>query len=426
MFLSACVLAITLGVLPGCQRGPGAGGGGGGSGGGSGGGGGASASAAAPVDVTLVPVELRPVDRVIEITGTLFGQEEATIAAQVPGRVIEVLADLGDELSPGELLARIDPTDDQIAVDQRRAELQTALARLGLDAMPDDGAAVDIDALPVVARARAQADNAAARLARARLLFERTPPLISEQEFADIRAQAEVASTGVGVERLAARSLVADVRVRAAALRQAERRLGQTRVSAPVEAAVTYRVAQRNVSVGEVVADGRAMFRLVASDRVKFRGQVPERFAREVIAGAEARLRVTGFDEPFAAKVTRVSPAVDVQTRSFEVEIEAANPGGVLKPGGFALAQVRTAEAMAGRAQGRFVPESAVLSFAGVQRVLSVQGGKVIEHRVKLGPTVQGRREVLEGLPEVPGVIDRPRGLSPGAAVRVTDAPRAG
>lgn len=395
-------LAIGAASLSGCKRSPANGGAGGG-----------ATAPQEPRPVSLVGVTTRPADRSIEITGTLFGEEEVTIAAEVAGRVVEVEADLGDAAEHGTLLSRIDPTDYELAVEEQRAALLTALAKIGLDELPSGE--VDLEALPIVARARAQSENARSRLERARKLYERTPPLISEQDFADIQTQYEVATTSVSVERLNAKSLVAEARARASSLRQAEQRLSDTRVIAPAEKPLTFRVAARHVSVGEVVSPGQAMFRLVASDRVKFRGQVPERYLRDVATGASAELVSTAFPEPFTAEVARVSPAIDVQTRSFEVEVEAANLEGRLKPGSFMLARIKTGT----KADAKFVPESAILQFAGVQRVFSVRDGKVVEHRVRLGTPDGGTRELLDGLEGVESVIDRPRGLSAGMAVRV-------
>lgn len=395
--LAACVLvALGCGVGGGCREQP------------------AAATAnAEPTRVRLAAVETRPTDRYVEITGTLFGEEEVAVAAEVPGRVIEIRADLGDAVSHGGELARLDPTDYQLAVDEQRAAMLASLAKVGLDSLPEGD--IDLSTLPVVARAEAQESNAAAKLDRARKLYERTPPLISEQDFADIRTQHEVASTSAGVERLNARSLAADARVRASALRTAERRLALTRLLAPAARPVTYRVALRRVSAGEVVAQGQTLFRLVASDRVKFRGQVPERFASRFAAGTPAQVIVDGYPAPFEAAVSRVAPAVDIATRSFEVEIGAANDDGRLKPGSFVRARIRVGT----QPDARFVPDSAVSRFAGVQRVYSVKDGKAVEHRVETGEAVGGQRELLTALAGVDAVIDAPRALRAGAPVTV-------
>jgi len=335
----------------------------------------------------------------------------------VEGRVVEILADLGDQVPHGGILAKIDTTEYALAVDESKSSLLAGLARLGLEELPDGE--VDLERLPVVARALAQENNAKARLERARRLFERAaplPPLISEQDYADILTQYEVAKSEVASERLNAKSLLADARVRASSLRQAEQRLRYTTVIAPAEKPLTYRVASRQVSIGEMVSARQAMFRLVASDRIKFRGQVPERFAGSVKVGAKALLTIEGFEDPFVATVKRVSPAVDIATRSFGIEVEADNSTGTLKPGSFATAKVLNKVDQ----EVQFVSANSVLHFAGVQRVFSVKNGVVEEHRIRLGDKLGEMVEILDLPDEVTRVIDQPaRGISAGAAVHI-------
>lgn len=373
------------------------------------------------VGVMLAPVAVGSADRTIEVIGTVYAEEDVLVAAEVPGRVVEIAADLGDQVPHGAFLARIDPTDYELAVEEQRAALAASLAKIGLSDVPE--ADVDVSTLPLVARAIAQEQNAGARLDRARKLYERTPPLLSAQDFSDIQTQYDVARTVVEGERLTARALIADARVQASALRQAEQRLADTRVIAPAERPLNYRIAARQVSIGEVVSEGRAMFRLIASDTVKFRGSVPERYSRQLTEGAPAAILVDGFNDPFSASVSRVSPAVDITTRSFPIEIQASNPQGLLKPGSFARARVllRTEENV------RFVPQGAVVQFAGVQRVFSVADGKVVEHRVTLGDTKGDLVEVLDLPAGVDAVVDQPpRGLAAGVSVEVTPRPMSG
>lgn len=366
-----------------------------------------------PREVSLVPVTTRPAERLLEITGTLFGDEEVTISAKVPGRVLRVDADLGDQVSPGDAIAVVDPTDYTLAVQERQAAFQADLAKLGIDELPTGD--FDVSALPVVARAEAEARNAEARLDRARRLFDRTPPLLSEQDFSDIQTQSQVARTSAAVERLNAMSLVADARVSAAALQIARQRLADSTITVPTEPVLSYQVASRMVSVGELVSVNQPLFRLVAVDRVKFRGQVPERFAPLIRAGATATLIADASPEPFVASVSRIAPAVDPLTRSFAVEIVADNANRRLMPGSFVRARIVTGVDQ----DARFVPASAVSQFAGVTRVFSVQDGMVVEHRVTLGALADGMHEVASGLGDVDAVIDSPRGLGHGATVAV-------
>lgn len=372
-----------------------------------------------PIDVQMAAVSRRAIDRSVDLTGTLFGQEEATVSSKITGRIVRLDHDLGDEVLPGQPLAQIDRTDLELALSERRAAVAASLAKLGLDALP--GEDLDLSVLPAIRRARAEEANAQARFDRARQLFEQTPPLLSAQDFADIRTQSEVASRNAEAEVLTARALLAEARTQTAGVRIAEQVLADAEVVAPSppgEPNLVYRIAERRVSVGEMVAPGQALFRLVASDRIKFRGSAPERFAGRLKAGQAASLRVEAFEQPFPAQVTRISPQVDPATRSFEVEIQAENPDGRLKPGAFARARVVTGS----DADVAFVPVSAVVTFAGVQKVFGIKDGKAVEVRVETGVRDGDDVEIVGGLDLDQVVTGGVGGLSNSAPVRITEA----
>jgi len=373
-----------------------------------------------PVEVTLAPVEHRSIARFIEVMGTLFGEVETTISAKLSGRIVEIAADVGDEVLPGSTLAQIERTDYELALAERRTAVQAALAKVGLSEIPPEE--FDPSRVPTVIRARAEASNAEARYERARQLFEQKPPLISAQDFADIRTQWEVAASGAEVELLTARAVLAEARTRQAEAAVAAQRLADTTVTAPGipgSASLRYQVAERLVSLGEYVSEGRAMFRLVASDLIKFRADVPERFVGQVRSGQQVRVWVDAYGEPVEGRVARVSPRIDPQSRTFQVEVHIPNDSGRLKPGAFARGaiQTRVDDGVA------FVPEAAVVTFAGVQKVFSVADGRAVEHRVRLGDRADGLVEIAGGLGASSVVIRGAAGLTDGVLVRAIDLP---
>lgn len=374
--------------------------------------------------VKLVPVIKRDLARAVEITGTIYGDEEATISSKVSGRIIRIDRDLGDEAAPGDTLAQIDPTDFQLALDERRATTSAALARLGLTEMPADD--FDVSVLPAVQRARAESANAEARFDRARQLFQQSPPLISAQDYADIQTGRDMTRSQAEVELMTSRAALADARAQAAAVAVAQQRLKDATVTAPgltrgetdATRARRYRVAERMVSQGEFVAEGRPLFRLVSSDIVKLRAQAPERFAGSIRAGQDAHVTTESSREPLVGRVSRVSPAVDIQTRAFMIEIEIDNAAGTLKPGAFGKGRVITHI----EPGVTMVPASAVVSFAGVDRVFSVKDGKAVEHRVKLGERVDDLVELVGGLDAAKVIGGGAASLGAGAPVSVDAA----
>lgn len=378
-----------------------------------------------PVPVEVVSPTRMELPRSIRATGTLYGDDETTIAAEVAGRIIEVARDLGDVVEPGEVLVRIDPTPFSLQRDERASALLEALAQLGLQELPTER--FDVDAVPSVEAGRVQAENARARFERGRQLAERSPPLISEQDFADLRTSAEVAESGLRTARLAAEARLAEARTLAAQLRIAERRLADATVRAPApmegsaSIARTYAVAERRVSVGDFVSVGQALVRLVDADPIKLRVRVVERRLGQVAVGQAVEVRLEAFSEPFVGEVARVSPVVEQTTRSFPVEILIANPQRTLKPGSFAAASIRI-----GSESAIVVPASVLATFAGIHKVLAIKDGAIDEVRVEIGERFEsGGEELIEIRSPIPDdlrVVRKPSGsLVHGTPVRIAE-----
>jgi RND family efflux transporter MFP subunit len=416
----AGLLAITaLGFTPGCGNAGNAGTGG------AAGGTRGQAPPSAPVDVTLVPIRRLDAVRTVVVTGSLYGDIESTIAAKVAGRILRLHADLGDEIASGERLAELETRDQELELAEREQAVRATLAQLGLDRLPggdSDARGFDVEALPGVRQRRSETENARARFERAEKLFRATPPLIAEQDLADLRTTWEMARDATEVEILEARALLAKASFEQAAVETARQRIVDATILAPLGERGeprTFRVAERLVSVGELMSIGTPTFVLVAVDPIRYRAQVPERFVGRI--ALDQRVQLLEEENAVAAtgSVRRIAPRVDERSRSFEVEVVIPNPEGRLKPGAFARAAIEVAT----EPHVAFVPRSAIVTFAGVHRVFLVRDGKAVALRVQLG---QATRVEEEDLVEIIGdlsrdehVVDRPGGLRADAPVTV-------
>jgi multidrug efflux pump subunit AcrA (membrane-fusion protein) len=384
-----------------------------------------------PVIVVLAAAQTHPVVRTIAIVGSLHGDEEVTVAAKVAGRIVLVAKDAGDRAGFGETLAQIDPADYEIAVLQARMAVLEKLARLGLGEPP--GAAFDVAKVPAVEQARLEAANAESRFRRAEAMMLEKPPVMNEQEFADLRTAYQVALNAREAHVLEAKAILAEVHSRQADLRLREHTLSETVVRTPLErevaASVTaspqdgglprYGVAERMVSVGEYVAPGAKLFRLVADHPLEFRGGVPERFIERVHVEQTVRVRGAASATAIEGKISRVNPEVDPLTRTFEIAVLLPNETRALRPGGFARAEIVT-----GRDDlAVFAPEDAIVAFVGKKRVYTVEAGKAVEHVVTTGSRQGGLVEITEGLRAgALVVVSGATKLAPGAPVEVRTA----
>jgi len=287
------------------------------------------------LQITAVPVALRPTKRLLKFVGTLFGNEEMTLSSQVEGQVEHLGADLGDHVTTDQVLAEIDDSS-------ARAQLREVEARL----------------------AKAKADEA-----RGRELLKTT--VISPQEYEQMQTEVAVAEAqrdGMNVT------------------------LQHKRVRSPLTGAVVKKL----VSVGEYVRPGTPLFDLVADDPLKLRGDVPERFAEELAIGQPVQIKVDAYpNDAFDGQLLRVSPAANAENRSITVEATVPNPTHRLKPGFFAAANIVTRS----DDQALVVPETAVITFAGVTKLFVVRDATAYERKVRVGTRdEQGLIEVLEGL----------------------------
>jgi RND family efflux transporter MFP subunit len=197
-------------------------------------------------------------------------------------------------------------------------------------------------------------------------------------------AQAEYAN-----QLLLARAGLASIRMKQTALAVARQQLKDTQVrvltptlSVPGAAdGVTYLVTHRDVAEGTLVRPGTEVCKLVINQTLKLRVPVPERHSTEVRTGQKVEVKTAAFRRPFAGTVTRINPAVEPTTRTFEVEVQVPNPSGELKPGSFAKAAILTRL----DAEAATVPLTALVNFAGINKVFLAENGRAREVQVKLG-----------------------------------------
>jgi RND family efflux transporter MFP subunit len=368
------------------------------------------ASQAPPArEVRVVPAAERALTRTIAATGTLAAEDQVTLSAKVAGRVESIDVDLGSRVRRGQPIARLDQTDFKLRVEQAEAALQQARARLGLAPTgPDE--VVEPEKTAIVRQARAVLDEA-------RLTRNRSVKLLEQQLIA--RAQLDTAEANLQVAEGRYQDALEEVRNRQAVLAQrrsevdlARQQLADTVVTAPVDGAVS----QRQASPGEYLAAGAPMATLVRIHPLRLRVSVPEREAAAVRVGHLVRLTIEGDPTVYGGRVVRLAPIVQELNRTLTVEAEVPNDRGALRAGAFARVEIVTDAAQ----PVVTVPASALVVFAGVEKVLVVRGGKTAELRVQTGRRLGEEIEIVEGLKRGEAVVDRPGNLTGGQAVSVT------
>jgi len=339
-----------------------------------------------PRAVATERVRRDAVRRDLDVVGTLAAQDEVTISAQSEGVVLRVLADLGDVVEADQTLVELDQEKLRYSLDHQKASLASARTKYGATASGELPQEKDT---PDVRRAAAELVQARQAQQRAGGLYQ--SKLIAQQAMDDAEAAYQTKQASYDLALQNARNLRADIDVADAATQLAARQLRDASIRAPFQAYVQ----KRMVSAGQLVAAQTPVMSLVRVGPLKITAEIPERMAPWVRLNQVVTFQADAFPgRTFNATVSRISPAVNTQTRSFSFEAIANDSS--LKPGTFARVHVETALAE----QALTIPSASIQYRFGVSRVFLVQDNTLGVREVKLGDRHGERIEVVEGLKE--------------------------
>ncbi|MBD2309203.1 efflux RND transporter periplasmic adaptor subunit [Chroococcidiopsis sp. FACHB-1243] len=340
-----------------------------------------------------------------EYTGTTLPLQEVSLRAQVEGRILKLLVDVGDRVKQGQVLAQQDNTILRTALNQEQAELAALKAE--------------------VARARNQVSNAKARVEQARLEFQQAQSdsqrqqqlveqgAVAEQAAEQARTNAQSAGKvlrateeEVRTEEQAVAAASDRVNAQQAAIAQAQEQLSYANIRSPINGVVTQKVTEE----GNFLQANGEVLRLGDFRRVKVNVEISELALANLRVGQTVRVRLDAFpNQTFTGKISRISPAADRTARLVPIEVIIPNDNGRIGSG--LLARVSFESNAASRV---VVPETAVVEDKGTRgqggqggensrlpntaTVFIITGEKVAARSVKLGERTDGRVEILSGL----------------------------
>jgi RND family efflux transporter MFP subunit len=194
------------------------------------------------------------------------------------------------------------------------------------------------------------------------------------------------------------------------------------RVIAPFEGVIT----ARNTDVGDLIQAGdnsapKELFRLASIRKLRIYIPVPEVYAADVTNGQSVKVTLDAFpNKEFAGTVVRNSDAIDLNSRTLNVEVDVENPTGKLFPGAYAFVHLKV-PASTGSVT---LPSNALLFRSEGLRAGVVRDGHVVLTPITIGQDYGGAVEVLSGLTPNDAVIVNPSdSLANGAAVHVHTKP---
>jgi multidrug efflux pump subunit AcrA (membrane-fusion protein) len=376
----------------------------------------ANAENAEPVvTITAAKAELRDVPMTIQSTGSVTAQETSDVAPKVAGKVVNVMADVGDFVRGGSAIAQIDDTTarQQLAtaragVKQANAAVRQAEARLGLS----PGGSFNSSNIPEVRAAAANYQQALAEQRQAESNEARYRDLVESGDVAMItyeqyrtardtaRARANSAKQSLDAAINAAKqnnqaiaSAQAGVEAAQNQVQIAQQAIADTTVRAPFSGYVS----ARPVAVGEYVSSASIVATVLRTNPIKVQVQVSEADVPYITVGRGVSLTVDAYpDRKFAGVVSAVNPAVDPNSRSATIEAAIENPDNALRSGMFATLTINRE----GGTKAVFVPKTAVYNDPATRssRVFVIQDGVARLKVVQLGVEENDQIQIMTGL----------------------------
>jgi len=300
-----------------------------------------------------------PLKVVVDATGRVVPEREVEIKCKASGEVTKLPVEVSQAVREGELLVQLDPVDEERAVKRGRAALSMARAkvaqsRLNLAIAERDYASEQTRAISAEKSAQAKAREAEAKEARITTLLEKKMASLEELEgakSANAAAQADWQSAQARVTDIASKKAEVEARqqditmaeaqaeTETLTLSDAEQRLADTTVTAPIDGVI----ASRNVQIGQIIASGinnvgggTTVLTLADLTRLYVLVSVDESDIGRVAAGQPAKITVDAYpDEVFSGEVVLVATkGVTVSNVvTFEVKVEVTGDNrSLLKP----------------------------------------------------------------------------------------------
>jgi len=362
--------------------------------------------------VEQVPVEVAVVHkgslhRRLQLTGTVVPEAKVDIFSKVSGILEAIEVEQGDIVHTDQVLALVEREEREARLQESRAALDVLKARwaqMETGARPEEISQAEELVRQTEARWRNSLDN----YKRLKTLKERD--FISQQHLDEAMLQVTLseaehnsAKEKLTLLRKGARQEDRDALL--AQIRQAEATLKLARINlknATIRAPITGIVSKRFLDRGAFVSMNTPLIRIVAMDIVKVVVPVVEGELAQLQAGSTAEIQVDAYpNELFEGSVVRISPTVDPESRSAEVEIQVNNDDHRLKPGMFARVSIMVQQ----RDHVLLLRRESLLRENGPPKVFVYDNGKASIKSVRLGLKGEQYVEIIAGVAQGDEVI---------------------
>ena len=344
--------------------------------------------------VLVAPARRAPATTELLLPGNITPLTEASIYARSSGYVRKRLADIGDHVSAGQLLAVIEAPD----LDQQVAQGRAAVAQAEQQA----------------AQARAQLQQGNAQLELARVTRDRYATLVqkgalSRQDGDQQETNYQTAQGTVGAYAANVHAAEENVRAAKASLDRLIALQGYENVTAPFAGIITARLVDQGYFIsstgsssgpapmgqGGTPAGGGELFREAQINTLRILLNVPQTDAAGIHVGQDADVLLAEYpNRPFPGHVTRTSSSLDLNSRTLLTEVQMTNPQSTLLPGMYAQVRLRTPRT----SPPVLIPGEAVITGPEGLSVAVLRDSRVHIQRIEVGRDNGAQVEVTSGL----------------------------
>ncbi len=350
--------------------------------------------------VQVAAVEREPINRLVAAEAILYPIKQTSVTSKISAPVKNFLVTRGDHVKQGQLLAVLENRDLAAAVADAKGAYDQASAAFLLTTrgtMPEDLTKAETDvktAQQTVDAARKLYENRLALLKEGALAQK----LVDDAHVALVQAQSQLATSQQHLQSLRSVSRTEQVKGAQAQVDSARAKYqsAQAQLSyAEIRSPINGIVSDRPINVGEMASSGNAIISLVDISQVVARANIPIKDAAALRAGKSATITSPDGGE-VAGKVTVVSPAVDANTTTVEVWVQAANPLERMKPGTTVKVSI-LAETIP---DAVVAPVAALLTAdEGGDKVMVVGSDSLAhEKKVEVGVREQEKAQILKGV----------------------------
>jgi RND family efflux transporter MFP subunit len=353
------------------------------------------------VSVQVAAVEKTTIQQTIHTQAILFPRQQAAIVPKISAPVKKFLVKRGSPVRQGQLLAVLENRDLSAAAQENKGSYEQAQA--SYETTTAAGLPEEIRKAEADAQQAQQVLDAQEKVFQSRqLLFEQgaLPRKELDQSRVDVtQARNQSAITKKHLDALMAIGRQQELKSAAGQLESAkgkylgaEAQLSSSEVRSPMDGVIT----DRPLYPGEMAAAGTPLLTVMDLSSVIAKAHIPQNDAAALKGGDKGTMTVPGIENPIEGKVTVVSPALDPNSTTVEVWLEAKNPKHALKPGTSVQLSL-TAQTVK---DALVVPASSVITAPDGATVVMLAGsdGRAHQKTVKLGIRNGDDVQILEGV----------------------------